>query len=220
MKQESAQKLLGGHRHQPLLVLVGIIFPSEGDLALGDVDDPVIGDRDAVRVSGQILEDVLRPSEWSFGVNDPVIAIQRPKESVERSLFSQWFQHAREAKVPEAERPFQTGDKLAPKNTAQHFHRQEEGVPGVNPALMVRGEATGWDDAVYMRMRLKILPPRVEHAEEADLRTEVFRIGSNLQQRSGAGPEEKIINNLFVLQSQPREFVRDREDYMNVLHRQ
>src|SRR6187402_2816705 len=71
-----------------------------------------------------------------------------------------------------------------------------------------------------MRMRLEILSPRVEHAEETDLRTEVFRIGSNLQQRPGTGPEEKIVNNLLVLQSQPREFMRNREDHVNVLHRQ
>lgn len=67
-----------------------------------------------------------------------------------------------------------------------------------------------------MRVSLKILPPGVEHAEETDLRPEVFRIGSNLQQRSGTGSEEKIVNNLLVLQSQPRELVRDREDHVNV----
>ena len=91
MEQEPPQKLIGGDSHQSLLAAMGIIFPAEGDLAIGNVDDPVIGDRDAVRVPGQILEDVLRSSEWSFGVNDPVIAIQRPEESVERSLFGQWF---------------------------------------------------------------------------------------------------------------------------------
>src|SRR5687767_2240820 len=71
-----------------------------------------------------------------------------------------------------------------------------------------------------MRVSLQILSPRVEHAEETDLCTEVFRIGSNLQQRPGTGPEEKIVNNLFVLQSQPGEFMRDGEDYVNVFHRQ
>lgn len=71
-----------------------------------------------------------------------------------------------------------------------------------------------------MRVLLQILSPRMEYAEKTGLRPEVFRIGSNLQQRPGTGPEEKIVNNLLVLQSQPREFMRDREDHVNVVDRQ
>ena len=40
-----------------------------------------------------------------------------------------------------------------------------------------------------MRMVLQILPPGVEHAEEADLRTKVLGIGRDLQQGGGAGAE-------------------------------
>jgi hypothetical protein len=48
----------------------------------------------------------------------------------------------------------------------------------------------------------------------------VVGIGGNLQQRPGTGPEEKIVNNLLVLQSQPGEFMRYGKDHVNVLHRQ
>ena len=198
MEQKPAQKFLGVDGHQSLLAAVRIIFPAKRHLTIGNIDNPVIGDGDTMRVAGQIMENMFGSSEWPFGVDDPVIA-QRPEKGMESFLFCQRFQIAREMKLSEAERAFETGDELAPKDTAQHFHRQKEWVTGVNPALMVERETTGWDDAVYMRMRLKILPPGVEHAEETDLRPEVFRIGSNLQQRSGTGSEEKIINNLLVL---------------------
>ncbi len=59
MEQEPPQKLLGGDGHKPLLAFVGIIFPAKGDLAIGNVNDPVVGDSDAMCVSGQIVEDVL-----------------------------------------------------------------------------------------------------------------------------------------------------------------
>ena len=59
MQQEPSQELLGGNCHQPLLVLMGIIFPAEGDLAIGNVYDPVVGDGDAMRVAGQIVEDMF-----------------------------------------------------------------------------------------------------------------------------------------------------------------
>lgn len=52
MEQKPPQKLLGGYRHQPLPAFVGIILPAEGDLALGNVDDAVVGDSNAMRVAG------------------------------------------------------------------------------------------------------------------------------------------------------------------------
>jgi hypothetical protein len=69
VKQEAAKKLLSGHGHQPLLALVGIVFLSECDVAIGKVDEPVIGDSDTMRVTGQVLENVLRSSETPFGVD-------------------------------------------------------------------------------------------------------------------------------------------------------
>ena len=79
MEQETPQKLFGGHGHQPLLALVGIIFPTEGDVAIGKVHNPVIGDGDAMRVAGQIVEDMFGSSEWPFGVNYPIL---RPRKSI------------------------------------------------------------------------------------------------------------------------------------------
>jgi hypothetical protein len=60
----------------------------------------------------------------------------------------------------------------------------------------------------------------VEHAQETDLCSKMLRIGSNLQERCSAGAEQEVIDHLFVLQSQPRQFVRNREDHVDVLHGQ
>ncbi|MCU1273015.1 MAG: hypothetical protein JWO48_446 [Bryobacterales bacterium] len=73
MEQKPTQKLLGGHGHQPLLALMGVIFPAEGDLAIGEVHDPVVGDGDAMRVAGQIVKDMFGSPEWPFGVDHPVV---------------------------------------------------------------------------------------------------------------------------------------------------
>ena len=43
-----------------------------------------------------------------------------------------------------------------------------------------------------------------------------LRIGGDLQQCRGAGAEQEIVNDLLVLQRQPREFMRKREDHMEV----
>ena len=77
MEQEPPEKLLGGDGHQTLLAPVGIIFPAECDLAVGKVHDPVVGDGNAMRVAGQIVEDMFRSSERPFGIHNPVVTMQR-----------------------------------------------------------------------------------------------------------------------------------------------
>ena len=69
-----------------------------------------------------------------------------------------------------------------------------------------------------MRMDLEILPPGMQDAEESDLRAQMFGIGRDLQQSRGAGAEQKIVDDLLVLQSYPGEFVRDGEHDMHVAH--
>ena len=90
----------------------------------------------------------------------------------------------------------------------------------MDPALVVGRQTTRGDHAVNMGMMLKILAPGVEHTQEADLRTEMLGIGRYLQQGRGAGAEQEVVDDLLVLQSQPREFVRQREHDMHVADRQ
>ena len=161
MEQEPPQKLVGGDGHQPLLAFVGIIFPAKGDLAIGNVDDPVVGDSDAMRVAGQIVEDVLRSSEWPLGVDHPVVTKQRPEKSIECFLVGQPLRTARKHQFLLLESAFQTSNELAAKHAAEHFHREEEGVARVNPTLMIGRETAGWDNTMDMRMNQKILPPSV-----------------------------------------------------------
>ena len=61
MEQAPSQKFVGGHRHQPSLALVGIVSLAESDLAIGKVHDPVVGNGDAMRVAGQVVEDMFGP---------------------------------------------------------------------------------------------------------------------------------------------------------------
>ena len=87
----------------------------------------------------------------------------------------------------------------------------------MDPALVIGRQTAGRDHAVDMRMMLEILSPGVQHAEEADLCAEMLRIGGDLQQRGGAGAEQEVVDDLLVLQGQPRQFVREREDHMHVV---
>ena len=94
MKEKTAKELLRRDGHQLLLAFVRIVFPTERHSSISDIDDAVIGDGNAMRIAGQILENVLRSSEGSFGVNHPILTKQRSKESMESLRFGQWLQTA------------------------------------------------------------------------------------------------------------------------------
>ena len=71
---------------------------------------------------------------------------------------------------------------------------------------MVRSEAAGRNDAVDMRMKLQALSPTVEHAEEADLGTEVSRIAGDLKQGLSARVKEQVVDEPLVLQRERGQF--------------
>jgi hypothetical protein len=50
VRQEPAQKFVGGNAHLAFLIAVRVVFPTEGDRFAVKDDEPVIGDRHAVRV--------------------------------------------------------------------------------------------------------------------------------------------------------------------------
>ena len=64
---------------------------------------------------------------------------------------------------------------------------------------MIRSETAGSNDAVDMRMKLQALVPAMEHAEEADLGTEMAGIASDFKQGLSAGVEEQVVDEPLVL---------------------
>jgi len=87
---------------------------------------------------------------------------------------------------------------------------------GSNPAAVIAGESAGGDDTVDMGMELEFLVPGMEHAEEADLGSEMGGIARDLQQGFGAGPKQQTIDDFLVLQSQRSQLRRQGEDHVDV----
>ena len=71
-----------------------------------------------------------------------------------------------------------------------------------------------------MGMKLELLVPGMQHAEEADFRAEVSGIASDFEKCFGTGAEQQIVEDLFVLQGQWRQLTREREDHMDVARRE
>ena len=74
VQQEPPQKLVSAHSHFPLLAAVSVVLPPKGDLAIGQLDQTMVGNGYPVRVSRQVVQYMLRAAEGRLGINDPILA--------------------------------------------------------------------------------------------------------------------------------------------------
>ncbi len=72
MEQKPSQKLHGVQAHRALAITVGVVFPTKGDLSVFHRHEPVVGDRDAVGIAGEVFEHLLGTAEWRLGIDHPV----------------------------------------------------------------------------------------------------------------------------------------------------
>ena len=186
--------------YQFLLIVVGGVAPAEGDLAVGQRDQAMVGDGDAVSVATEILQHVLGSAEGWFGVEDPVFAEQGTQPGCEELGMGERRELSGEMQLAVLESGLESGDKLAAEQPPQYGDGQEEAGMRSNPAGVNAGESAGGNDTVDMGMKLEFLIPGMEHTEEADLGSEMGGIARDFQQRFGAGPEQQTVDELLVLE--------------------
>jgi hypothetical protein len=56
VEQEAPEEFVGGQTHRALSVAVGAVAPGEDDILVLDAQQPVVRDRDPVRVAGEVGE--------------------------------------------------------------------------------------------------------------------------------------------------------------------
>ena len=134
MQQEAAQELIDRQGHEPFLVAMGGISPAEGNVAIGESDQPGVRDGDAMSVSAEIAQHMFRSAEGRLGVDDPVLAEQYAQPCVERARFGQRQQAAVELKITPLKCVAKSFDELTAEDTAEHADGQKEGTPGGDPA--------------------------------------------------------------------------------------
>ena len=216
VQEEAAQELVDGKAHDELPVAVGGVSPAEADLAVGEGDQPAVGDADAVGVGAEIAQGMFRSAEGSLGVDDPVVTEEDSEPGGEAAWLEERCEVAVELELAFLERGLEASNELAAEDASEHLDREEEGAAGGDPTGVIGSEATGGDHAVDMGVVLQPLVPGMEHAEEADLGAEMPRIACDLQQRGGTGAEQQAIDQALVLERERCQFPRQREYGMNV----
>ena len=84
VEQEATRELPKGERERSSAP-AAVVFEAEADGLLVDVKQPVVGDRDAVRVAGEIGQNMLGAVEGGLGVDDPLGAAGFVEKALERS---------------------------------------------------------------------------------------------------------------------------------------
>ncbi|MGA3107804.1 MAG: hypothetical protein ABSD53_25240 [Terriglobales bacterium] len=73
MDRESSQKLICGNRYDFLLAAVRTVFPAKRDSIILERHQSMVGDGDAVRIAGEIVQNMFRTAEGWLGIDDPVL---------------------------------------------------------------------------------------------------------------------------------------------------
>ena len=137
VQQEAAQELIGGQAHDALPVAVGGVSPAEADLAVGEGDQPAVGDADAVGVGAEIAQGMFRSAEGTLGVDHPVVTEEDSEPGSEAAWLSEGCEVAMELELAFTEGGLETSDELAAEDASEHLDGKEEGTAGGDPAGVI-----------------------------------------------------------------------------------
>ena len=197
-----------------------IVLVAEGDDSVVDVQEAVIRDCDAVRIAGEILQDVPRILEGWLRVDDPLgpSSVLEVPIKCDRVLIASHVTVEIEGTV--AEGIVELSQQPAPEQTAEDADRQKEAGTAGPPGTAIVSQPAGRDHAVDVGMMDKSLTPGVKYGEEAETGAEMLGVGGHILERGCGGPEQEIVDDPGILQGEGCEVSGKCEDDVGVRHRQ
>jgi len=115
MKEEPSDELIGLESHGLLFITISIVPPAEGDIAVLDLEDTVIADRDPVGISAKVLKDTLSAIERRLAIDDPLFMIELSSEDFKDTWVFKMTDAAREYKVTQLKAAFEMIQELTPE---------------------------------------------------------------------------------------------------------
>ena len=124
------------------------LFVGERNPVIVDADDPAIGYGDPKDVRSQIFDCTLRVVPDCLGVDDERFSPDLRIDVLEQASL------------------FEDRSQFSLEHLGKSMHADKEILPGSFPSFRFHVYASAWNDIMYMRVVLKLPPPRVEYAEE------------------------------------------------------
>src|SRR5262249_15619207 len=126
MQQEAAAEFHGveGPRAKPVAML--IVLVTQAHLAVFEGEQPLVGDRHAMRITGQILQDMLWGAEGLLRVDHPFGRVEAGQEVVPRWQRRQRAAAPRKGEGALGVRVAQRVEEQVAEAPTEDLHRQEE----------------------------------------------------------------------------------------------
>lgn len=186
-----------------------VVFVGEGDFSVFHTDETVIGDGDAVGITGKVIQDGPGTGERRPDMDVPLDLTADAQEFLKLPGIGIGLQVSVKFELAHLEGALQSLKEKAPEEPGENPDGQEELLFACDPAFPVRSQSSAGHDAVQMGMVRKRLAPGVQHRHESQLRAEVLGVGCDTQQRLRGGAEQHVIDRLLVLQREGSELVRE-----------
>ena len=159
VEQEAADELGRLQRHHLEAVAVGVILPPEVDDAVSVADEPFVGERDAVGIAAEVVEDLIGAGQRLFGIDHPGGFPQVREPGREGGGRGQGRGGSGEAELAGGKRAPEGGQVFAAEDLSEGPDGEEEARRRRNPARAVAREGAARDDAVDVQVLGEVLPP-------------------------------------------------------------
>jgi len=98
-----------------VVAILTVVLPAKADLLVREFKQPAVADGDAMRVAGEIGEDLGWPGERTFGINDPLGFAQGSKAGAECRRILETNEIVEELEFSGPVQRFETIEKQAPE---------------------------------------------------------------------------------------------------------
>ena len=100
----------------------------------------MVGNGHSMGVAAEIFEDLLRPAEWAFAVNNPLVPVEVANEGMKRLRIRKMLQLTVKADRAFSKSLFEGSFDLSPKNLPECPLRQKKPIARIrrHPALVIK----------------------------------------------------------------------------------
>ena len=131
------------------------ISPAKRNLVIQERDEPVIGDRHAMRVGSKVAKHLLGSAESWLAVDHPLQRKELTDETPKQSRLRQTSEAAMELELSRCMSLLERCDEFPPEKPAENSYREEELVPLWGyPVRVIPRQAAGGNDTVNVGMML------------------------------------------------------------------
>jgi hypothetical protein len=197
MLQKATDELMGGQGHGLPTLVLGVLV-AEAHLPISDGEEAVVGQRDAVDIPAQVLQDLLRALRGRFTVDDPPFG----PDHLGKGQVGAFLTHQIEKQPAKALREGMDGHQVG-----------RAGGPPLGP---VGGDPAGWHQTVHMWLIDACPGPGVEDAENANEPPDIMWVCSERDERVGRGSEQNVVQVVLVAADQLPQLLGQGQDNMNV----